>query len=361
MTGRGVEFPAGAHACSPHAPAGLQIRPTVVAVATAALCALLALTGCRSSQDARKDDAGKDSPAALTEDFSWGSIEFKLKASPAIVYLDRDTVVTLTLTSPSEVEIEFPSLADRLAGFTISGTIDRDPVTVDGETRRVRRLRLTPGVASEYRIAPMAVEYTDRSASPPRKGWYATRPVVFERAAVVEGDVDDEIAEDLKARWIYPPFKTIATWVIVLLVLIAAAVTLWKLWPRLQRAHKLRRMSPKDRALFELRELLSKRLIEQNRPKDFYVELTMIVRRYIERVHKVHAPEQTTEEFLAAVSNDGRFAPEVVARLKTFLEAADLVKFAARQPTAEAVDSSVQTARDYVIGDSEEHAQAAED
>lgn len=322
-------------------------------------CALYGLSGCRPSGGGQADAAGNSGNTPRVEDLSWGPVEFTLTAEPPIVHLDRDTVLTLTLTTPSEVDIAFPSLSDRLTGFTIAGTIDRDPVTQNGQTKRVRRLRLTPVVAAEHRVAPLAVEYTDRSASPPRKAWYATRPLVFTRAAVIEGGFDGDVRDDLKARWIYPPFRTIATWVVVLALLIALTVALRKLWPRLQRARVLRRMSPRERALFELEELLSKHLIEQNRPKDFYVELTMIVRRYIERVHAIHAPEQTTEEFLAAVSHDGRFAPDIVARLQAFLEAADLVKFAAQTPTAEAVDSSVQTARDYVVNDSERTAEAS--
>ncbi len=329
-----------------------------MATTAVVLCLLFALAGCRPSENS--PDRTGDAPATLTEDFTWGQIEFHLSATPAVVHLDRETVLTLTMTTPSEIDVDFPSMADRLAGFTISGTLDRDPVTTGGRTRRVRRLRLTPIIADEYRIAPMAVEYTDRSVSPPRQSWFATRPVAFERADVVENDVGDEVRDDLKARWIYPPFRTIATWVVVSLLVIALAVGLWLLWPHLKRAHKLRRMSPKERALFELDELLSKHLIEQGLPKDFYIELTMIVRRYIERVHDIHAPEQTTEEFLAAVSRDTRFSVEIVARLKTFLEAADLVKFAAQEPTEEAVDSSVQTARDYVVSDSEKHEQEAE-
>jgi hypothetical protein len=79
----------------------------------------------------------------------------------------------------------------------------------------------------------------------------------------------------------------------------------------------------------------------------------MIVRRYIERRHRVRAPEQTTQEFLRAVSSDPRFAPQVVERLKQFLEAADLVKFAAWTPDSGAVENAVSSARDYLTSDAD--------
>jgi len=114
------------------------------------------------------------------------------------------------------------------------------------------------------------------------------------------------------------------------------------------------RMSPRERALEELRELLNKGLLEKHKIKDFYVELTMVVRRYIERQHKVRAPEQTTEEFLQQISQDKRFKPEVIRKLRDFLQAADMVKFAAYQPDDEMNNNSIRTAEEYIKTDAEE-------
>jgi hypothetical protein len=83
------------------------------------------------------------------------------------------------------------------------------------------------------------------------------------------------------------------------------------------------------------------------------------VRCYIERAHAVRAPEQTTEEFLAAVSRDSRFGPAVVERLRAFLRAADLVKYAAQRPEPAAVDQAVATARSYVETDAQERTREA--
>ena len=155
--------------------------------------------------------------------------------------------------------------------------------------------------------------------------------------------------------------KTLSGYV-ALLVLVAAvmALAIW-LIGRIRHQVRLLRMSPKERALRELDLLLGRRWIETGHVKDFYVELTMIVRRYIERQHHVRAPEQTTHEFLLAISADPRFTEAVLNRLKQFLEAADLVKFAAYQPDSHAVDDAVGTARDYLTTDAANTAIAATD
>ena len=82
--------------------------------------------------------------------------------------------------------------------------------------------------------------------------------------------------------------------------------------------------------------------------KQFYVELTGIVRRYIERTTNVRAPEQTTDEFLRGTADHPSFPADERTKLQHFLEAADLVKFAGHQPATEDIDASLQRARTFV-------------
>jgi hypothetical protein len=85
--------------------------------------------------------------------------------------------------------------------------------------------------------------------------------------------------------------------------------------------------------------------------KEFYFAITGIIRTYIERQHGIRAPELTTPEFLDAASQKPQFASEVVEKLKTFLESADLVKFAAWMPTTNAIENTIHTAQEYLRED----------
>ena len=71
-----------------------------------------------------------------------------------------------------------------------------------------------------------------------------------------------------------------------------------------------------------------------------------------------HVTAGFSEEFLIAASRDPRFGPEVVRRLRDFLQSADLVKFAAYQPPAGATDGATETARGYIQSDAEAQAAA---
>jgi hypothetical protein len=73
-----------------------------------------------------------------------------------------------------------------------------------------------------------------------------------------------------------------------------------------------------------------------------------IVRRFIERTTGVHAPEQTTEEFLREIGRGQLFLGDERTRLKAFLESADLVKFAAQEPTAADVEQTFQRAQAFL-------------
>lgn len=111
-------------------------------------------------------------------------------------------------------------------------------------------------------------------------------------------------------------------------------------------------MSPIERAMVELERLLKRNLPGKGLYKDFYIELTMVVRRYIERTHGIHAPEQTTQEFLLAAAKHPLFKHEVLVQLRTFLESADLVKFAGQEATLAMAEDATQKAKRYIEDDS---------
>ena len=111
-------------------------------------------------------------------------------------------------------------------------------------------------------------------------------------------------------------------------------------------------MSPIERAWVELDRLLKKGLPGRGRYKDFYVELTMVVRRYVQRKYGIKAPHLTTEEFFAELSKSNNQSIEQSNSLRQFLESADLVKFAGVEATPDMADAATDSARGYLKSDS---------
>ena len=313
---------------------------------TATLLASLLLGACTPSEEEAR-------ALPRTEETIQGSIRVQLEVDPAQVELHRDVLVTLHVSAPETTDITLPPLNDRFEGFAVSGSFEREPISAGGTVQRKTQVRLTPIVSKRYRIAPIPISYTDRSVSPPRTGWFPTGAVMLERKVLMDGDPADDIRDVIEPVWIYPTFRTVLFWILLALVAMAALFGLWKLLNRVKEEVELRRMPPRERALRELQRLLSRDLVKQHMVKEFYLELTMIVRRYIERRHGVRAPEQTTEEFLAEVSKDSRFSTTILDRLRSFLEAADMVKFAGQSPDEAAIDKATSTAKDYIETDSD--------
>jgi hypothetical protein len=280
-----------------------------------------------------------------------GAVELIITADPAMVHLDRDILLSIKTIAPSNITVQLPPLDNRLAGFTLSGAFDRDLPTKNGTIAHEHCFRLTPLVAAEYRLAPMAVTCTDASRSNAPKSWFATRALVFGVASIGNEHPGASIHDIRGPVWIYPAFKTVAGWMAILALMVAGAWALYRLSRRIHRAIQLQRMSPRERALNQLVELLKQDLVGKGKIKEFYLELTMIVRCYIEGAHSIRAPEQTTEEFLVTATNNPSFKPEVVNKLKIFLQTSDLVKFAVYHPGKEIIDQTLATAGDYIDTD----------
>jgi hypothetical protein len=98
-------------------------------------------------------------------------------------------------------------------------------------------------------------------------------------------------------------------------------------------------LRPYDEAMFKLNELDEKLLWQNNKTKEYYSELTEIVRGYIERELHVPALEKTTDEIIEMLTDFNNAetiltTKETIKKLKDLLQEADLVKFAKSKPLA---------------------------
>jgi len=327
-----------------------RVAGTTAAAGILIITLLAGMAGCKA-----KHGSGAVAATELprVETVRHNAITLVMTLTPGSVALDRDIILSLQLTHPESIAVSLPPLADRLHGLLATSSFDRETTpSPDGRVTRERVIRLTPLIAQEYRIAPMPVAFRNAVGNG-KTDYFATPPLTLPLNAVTDQPLDDALRGEIRPLPIHPSLKTLSGYVAFLVLLALLMAVAIHLLGRIQRKIRILRMSPKERALHELELLLAKKLVEAGRIKDFYVELTMIVRRYIERRHRVRAPEQTTQEFLSAVSADTRFPPHVVSRLQQFLEAADLVKFAAWKPDSGAVENAVATARGYLTSDAE--------
>lgn len=295
--------------------------------------------------------------AAVLFETSQDGVSFKVESETTQVDPARSVFLRVELTAAADRTATLPDLRDRVVGFSLAEDFAEEPVrAADGSTVQVANWRLVPEpCAKTYKIRPFVVKASPKLLSyqsDDGKFSFVGGPIAFEPPAArepVTGGIETDPQKDL------PPlsWRLVGFAALGLLALAAAVAGLVALVRLVARKVKEHRMSPIERAWVELDRLLKKGLPGRGRYKDFYVELTMVVRRYIQRKYGVKAPHLTTEEFL----RDNRIAElskDRIAELKAFLESADMVKFAGVQATPEMADAATASARGYLKGDAED-------
>lgn len=134
----------------------------------------------------------------------------------------------------------------------------------------------------------------------------------------------------------------LAYWWLIVLILVIGVVLYFVLKDKVIHYEKSK-LPPFDLAMQRLKELDDKHLLEQYKIKAYYVELTDIVRTFIEREMNIPALESTTDELLETITdfNDSshlNIPKETIDKLKKLLKEADLVKFAKSKPLSNEIE-----------------------
>ena len=114
-------------------------------------------------------------------------------------------------------------------------------------------------------------------------------------------------------------------------------------------------LPPFEEALERLHKLDEKLLWQNNQVKQYYIELTEIVRAYIEKELKIPALESTTEDLIETIRdfNDAKTintSRESIRKLKELLREADLVKFAKSKPLSHEIEEDRKDA-EFVLNE----------
>jgi hypothetical protein len=134
-----------------------------------------------------------------------------------------------------------------------------------------------------------------------------------------------------------PPFdfEKFFTWLIP--IVLAIGLLAYILFRRKKRkAAKEQVLPPYEEAIFALKKLDESHLINENKSKEYYSNLTEIVKRYLDREVDSSALESTSDELIERLqlhkdAGHFDFDRETIRHLDQILKRADLVKFAKMQ------------------------------
>ncbi|SFU60282.1 conserved repeat domain-containing protein [Pustulibacterium marinum] len=122
----------------------------------------------------------------------------------------------------------------------------------------------------------------------------------------------------------------------------------------LTEEEKIALLPPFDRAMEELKRLENSKYIIESKHKEYYSELTIIVKRYLEEETHISALESTTDELFLKLemlqdSGNIELESETIANFKKVLQKADLVKFARVKPDDSQVNTDTKVIEEVVV------------
>ena len=307
----------------------------------------LLLAACtESSVDSTPPTPEPDDGEALSAQTREGPVLATVTLTPAEPRLGDALVLTLAVQAEAQVAVQMPAFGDALGRFDIVDFTPHEEATEESGQLKSQRYTLQAPMSGPQRIPRLRIEFLDerdgQTASAPRE--LLTDELGFNVASVLpKGEIGTELRParlalaELQGPWLQRHWAWLAA-ALAVLIGAAAGVVLW-----LRRAEQRARLTAYDRALARLQRLERRGLPKQAQLDGWYVELSDIVRRYIEGRFGLRAPELTTEEFLLEAGRSAEISKPHCELLSAFLERCDRVKFARYNPGG---DSESQEALD---------------
>ncbi|TYC13564.1 hypothetical protein ES677_06790 [Bizionia gelidisalsuginis] len=238
-------------------------------------------------------------------------IEVKADSSALVVFPEGQTFSPLEMISSYAIDTtkrEATFLLIKKYGLTQfdSGayTIPKQKIIINNTTVFTDSLRIE--------VYPVVIDTT-------KQGLYDIKPMIAVEKAVGNW-------------WIYG-FITIAS------IAVIAYLMYWFIWRKkpLTEAEEIALFPPYDRAKMALKKLDDSNYLQTENLKEYYSELTFIIRKYLDEKVYDRALESTTDELvdrlkLLKEGNQIELSNNDIRNIETILKRADLVKFAKSAP-----------------------------
>lgn len=287
-----------------------------------------------------------DRQEVTQETNSGDSVSVNIILSTNTIHIGDLLQATLTVDYPAGETVIIPDLG-RNKHVIVRQKQRTDQDAPNGRKRTVQNYSITSLCIGEQELGPGTISYIQTNG--------LTNEIPFPQAkftviSAISGtnatflDIKGPINWPLQFPWLII--------VLVLSVVLLAAIALYvrrRLRGKISSTPHIAPPTADEIAIQSLHLLKERHWIESENCEPFYTELSAIVRRYIEDQFGLHAPEETTEEFIHDAMNSRALSSAHQQLLSDFLEQSDLVKFARHRAQQQDMQNAYNAGERFVI------------
>ncbi|MCG2417447.1 DUF4381 domain-containing protein [Aequorivita sp. F47161] len=241
------------------------------------------------------------------------------------IKIGEEILYTINVQSDSTDVVVFPE-DQTFAPLEMIESYKTDTTFEGAKYRLIKKYGLTQFDSGKYTI-------------PPQRIFINNKPFLTDSIKV---EVNDVVVDTTKQKMFgikpavqvkSPPFDWLSLlfWVIPILLIVGLAIYLFRRKKRKDAAQK--QLPPYEEAIVALKTLDNSQLLKENKSKEYYSNLTEIVKRYLDREVDEAALESTSDELITRLmmhkdAGSFDFDLETIRKLDSIFKRADLVKFA---------------------------------
>ena len=288
---------------------------------------------------------------------AWTGVVAPLAAQDPRISNDVDTTLvtvgdrvrmTVTVEHAVGARVVWPDSLD-LTPFELVGAQVVPPTTEGGRARSSAILTMAAFELGELEIPSFGVQVLGPGE--------AAQTLSTDRFGIevvsVGADESGDIRDIRGPLWMPVGVLTVSLWLLLVLAVLAAAYGVYRRsrrsgeedveesGPPLRPAHEV--------ALDALARIEASPLLERGQVKEYHIEVSEVLRTYVEERFHVPSLEMTTREVVDGLRGVGARV-QFIDGLHRFLDQCDMVKFAKARPTLEASQEVLDLGRDLVTG-----------
>ncbi len=307
---------------------------------------ILFCPGCRKGPAAKSEKTAFE----IDREYTRGPLTAHVRIDKAKINIAQTVTLELVASIEPGYELQMPTVEKVLEHF---GIVDWDNLgdKLDENNNVVKRYRyrLEPFLSGTYPIPAFTFEFHDVNSPEDKKYELTTEPIDIEVASLLGEQRAELKIADIEGV-VEMPGQASLWWIWILcFIVIAAAIVTWLYFRRKKTEEIIKIFKPAHEIAYSrLHALVERDLVKAGKIKEFYEQISDILRRYIEHRFNLHAPERTTEEFLTELVGTNVLSQPDQDNLAEFLRHCDLVKFAKYSPTTEQIQRTFDLVKDFV-------------